>query len=78
MHRASSVDRSPPVARREPRLMAGVAAIEMRSGHTLGMLEFTAGVMEVYDVKALPGVRRAGMRANRSVAHAVHRITMPA
>jgi uncharacterized protein (TIGR03032 family) len=61
-NRVSRKDNPPPVACRHPGLMAGVAAIDGRSGHTLGVLEFTAGVTEVYDVKALPGVRRAGMQ----------------
>jgi hypothetical protein len=61
-NRVSRKDNPPPVACRRPGLIAGVAAIDGRSGHTLGMLEFTAGVTEVYDVKALPGVRRAGMQ----------------
>jgi uncharacterized protein (TIGR03032 family) len=61
-NRVSRKDNPPPVERRHPGLIAGVAAIDGRSGHTLGMLEFTAGVTEVYDVKALPGVRSAGMQ----------------
>jgi uncharacterized protein (TIGR03032 family) len=61
-NRISRKDNPPPVACRDPGLIAGVAAIDGRSGHTLGTLEFTTGATEVYDVKALPGVRRAGMQ----------------
>ena len=50
------------MTRRLSSLVAGVAAIDQQSGRTLGTLEFTAGVTEVYDVKPLVGVRRAGMQ----------------
>ncbi len=60
--RASRRDRPPPIAQRLQSLTAGVAAIDERSGEILGMLEFTSGVSEIYDVQVLPGIRRAGMQ----------------
>ena len=52
----------PPVTQRHDSLLAGVAAIDERTGQVLGLLEFASGVTEVYDVQALPGIRRAGMQ----------------
>ena len=52
----------PPVAQRLGALTAGVAAVAERTGEVLGLLEFTSGVTEVYDVQVLPGIRRAGMQ----------------
>jgi hypothetical protein len=61
-NRASRKENPPPVAQRTSSLIAGVAAIDRQSGRVLGTLEFSDGVTEVYDVKALPGIRRAGMQ----------------
>ncbi len=61
-NRVSRSGTPPPVARRTEALIAGVAAINERSGEVLGVLEFTSGVTEVYDVQPLPGIRRAGMQ----------------
>ncbi|MFZ3354816.1 MAG: TIGR03032 family protein [Xanthobacteraceae bacterium] len=52
----------PPVMGKARAMVAGVAAIDMKSGQILGGLDFTAGVTEVYDVQTLPGIRRAGMQ----------------
>jgi len=62
-NRASRKDRPPPVAQRLPSLSAGVAAIDERTGEILGMVEFTSGVTEVYEVQILPGIRRPGMQS---------------
>jgi hypothetical protein len=35
-----------------------VAVIDVRSGQTVAMLEFTSGCQELYDVQFLPGLRR--------------------
>ena len=51
----------PPIAQRLEALVAGVAAVDIKTGALLGMAEFTSGVSEVYDVQPLPGIRRAGM-----------------
>ena len=47
-----------PVQERHAELLAGVAVIDLRSGRRVGLLEFTSGCQEVYDVAVLPGVRR--------------------
>ena len=47
-----------PVQQRWPKLLCGVAVVDLRSGAQVGLLEFTAGVQELYDVRLLPGVRR--------------------
>ena len=39
-----------------------MAVVEQKSGHIIGLLEFTNGVSEVYDVQVIPGVRRAGLQ----------------
>ncbi len=52
----------PPVATQAKAMLAGVAAIDKKSGRILGGLDFTAGVTEVYDVQTLPGIRRAAMQ----------------
>ena len=46
-------------------LICGVAALERRSGRLLGWLRFDDSYQEVFDVKVLPGIRRAGMVSNR-------------
>ncbi|NEQ21969.1 MAG: TIGR03032 family protein, partial [Microcoleus sp. SIO2G3] len=47
-----------PVQQRFERLLCGVAVVDLRSGQLLGMLEFTAGCQELYDVEFLPSVLR--------------------
>ena len=47
-----------PVQERTTRLLCGVAVIDLRSGATIGMFEFTAGCEELYEVAFLPGARR--------------------
>jgi uncharacterized protein (TIGR03032 family) len=61
-NRVSRKENPPPIGRRISSPVAGIAAIDQQSGRILGALEFTAGVTEVYDVKVLPGIRRAGMQ----------------
>jgi uncharacterized protein (TIGR03032 family) len=60
-NRVSRKDNPPPIAQQVDRLIAGVAAIEAKTGEVLGIAEFHSGVSEVYDIQALPGIRRAGM-----------------
>ena len=48
-----------PVQRRFADLLCGVAAVDLRTGTVAGLLRFTAGVTEVFDVRVLPGLRRA-------------------
>jgi len=47
-----------PVQERNKNLLCAVAAIDLRSGNLVGMLEFTSGCHELYEVQFLPGVRR--------------------
>ncbi len=47
-----------PVQTRHPRLHCGVAIVDLRSGTSVGMLEFTEGCTELYDVRFLPGLAR--------------------
>jgi uncharacterized protein (TIGR03032 family) len=53
---------APPVAGQHPSLVAGIAAIDAKSGNILGAVEFD-GVTEVFDIQPLSGVRRAGMQS---------------
>jgi uncharacterized protein (TIGR03032 family) len=53
---ASAMDGVPLAARRDE-LKCGVAAIDMRSGKTVGLLEFQTAVEEVFDVQILRAVR---------------------
>lgn len=48
-----------PVQSRHADLTCGVAAIDLRTGRPLGVLTFTSGCTEVYDVRVVPGTRRA-------------------
>jgi uncharacterized protein (TIGR03032 family) len=47
-----------PVQQRHAKLLCGVAVVDARTGGTVGLLEFTAGCQEIFDVAWLPGVRR--------------------
>ena len=47
-----------PVQERFKELKCGVAVVDLRTGKSLGALEFTAGCREVFDVSWLPDVRR--------------------
>ncbi|MCU0878147.1 MAG: TIGR03032 family protein, partial [Pirellulaceae bacterium] len=46
-----------PIAERREDLKCGVAAVDLRSGRLLGMLEFQTAVEEIFDVQLLPGSR---------------------
>ena len=45
-----------PVAERFDRLLCAVAVIDLRTGATVGMFEFTAGCQELFEVQFLPGI----------------------
>lgn len=47
-----------PVQRRHEKLLCAVALLDLKDGQILGMLEFTSGCQELFDVQFLPGVRR--------------------
>jgi uncharacterized protein (TIGR03032 family) len=61
-NRVTRKENPPPIAQQGNPLIAGVAAIESKTGQLLGTAEFS-GITEVYDVQALPGIRRAGMHS---------------
>jgi uncharacterized protein (TIGR03032 family) len=65
-----------PVQQRFPALRCGLAVIDLRRGTTAGLLEFTAGCTEVYDVQMLPGVRRP-MLLNRDKEEVRQAFTAP-
>lgn len=46
-----------PLAERRYALKCGVAAVDLRKGRVVGLLEFQSAVEEVFDVQALPGAR---------------------
>jgi uncharacterized protein (TIGR03032 family) len=47
-----------PVQQRFDKLLCAVALIDLRDGTTLGMLEFTEGCQELFDIQFLPGLCR--------------------
>jgi uncharacterized protein (TIGR03032 family) len=47
-----------PVQQKHPRLLCGVAVVDLRSGAVAGMFEFTGGVQELFEVQFLPDVHR--------------------
>lgn len=46
-----------PIAARRDELKCGVAALDMRSGRLVGLLEFQTAVEEIFDVQLLSGIR---------------------
>ncbi|WP_241014646.1 TIGR03032 family protein [Burkholderia sp. Ac-20379] len=48
-----------PIEESRHALVAGIAALDAKSGALLGILEFFNGVDEVFDIQVMPGVRRA-------------------
>ena len=46
-----------PLAERRDELKCGVAAVDLRSGQIIGLLEFQTAVEEIFDVQLLPGLR---------------------
>ena len=47
-----------PIQQTNQKLLCGVAVIDLRTGSVVGMLEFTSGCQELYDIQFLPGVLR--------------------
>jgi len=56
IRRTSAMD-GVPLAERRNELKCGVAAIDLRSGQTIGLLEFQTAVEEIFDVQLLTGLR---------------------
>src|SRR5438874_3577434 len=46
-----------PLAERREQLKCGVAAVDLRSGQVIAILEFQTAVEEIFDVQTLPGLR---------------------
>jgi hypothetical protein len=46
-----------PIAERRDQLQCGVAAVDLRSGRLIGLLEFQTAVEEIFDVQLLPAIR---------------------
>ncbi|NYH20412.1 TIGR03032 family protein [Paraburkholderia bryophila] len=57
-------------------LVAGVAALDSRSGEVLGIMEFFNGVDEVFDVQVLPNILRAEILSPREWAETPSIATM--
>lgn len=47
-----------PVAMRHPDLLCGIAVIDLVTGRQRGLMRFTEGCSEIYDLRFLPGVQR--------------------
>jgi uncharacterized protein (TIGR03032 family) len=47
-----------PIQQRHPKLLCGVAVIDLRTGQQTAMFEFTSGVQELYEVLFLPNILR--------------------
>jgi uncharacterized protein (TIGR03032 family) len=54
--RPTSAMNGVPIAERRAELKCGVAVVDLRSGHVVGLLEFHSAVEEIFDVQLLPGV----------------------
>jgi uncharacterized protein (TIGR03032 family) len=52
-----------PIESESEALVAGVAAIEIKTGNVLGILEFITGVEEIFDLQVLPNIRRGEILA---------------
>ncbi|MBF2073360.1 MAG: TIGR03032 family protein [Synechococcales cyanobacterium C42_A2020_086] len=50
-----------PLQERFPRLICGVAVVDLSTGAVVGQLEFPSGCQELYDVKFLPGIYRPSL-----------------
>ena len=50
-----------PVQQKHAHLQCGVAVIHLSTGNQVGLLEFTAGCQEIFEVQFLPGIRRPNL-----------------
>jgi uncharacterized protein (TIGR03032 family) len=55
--RESSAMDGVPLASRRDELKCGIAAVDLRSGQIIGLLEFQTAVEEIFDAQLLPGLR---------------------
>ncbi len=56
IRRTSALD-GVPLAERREQLKCGVAAVDLRGGRVIALLEFQSAVEEIFDVQLLPGLR---------------------
>jgi len=50
-----------PIEEKLAKRICGVAVVNIRSGQTVGLFEFTGGVEEIYDIRVLDGVRQVNL-----------------
>ena len=50
-----------PVQQRHPQLLCGLAVVHLPTGNQVGLLEFTAGCQEIFEVAFLPRLRRPNL-----------------
>jgi uncharacterized protein (TIGR03032 family) len=55
--RSTSAMDGVPLAKWRDQLKCGIAVVDLRSGQTIGLLEFQTAVEEIFDVQLLPGLR---------------------
>jgi uncharacterized protein (TIGR03032 family) len=72
--RESNIFGGMPVQEKHPDLLCAAAVVSLRSGRCVGMLRFTAGCTEIYDLRFLPGVQRPNVLNldKDDVRHAIH------
>lgn len=46
-----------PIQKRVPKLLSGIAVVDLTNGKLVGTFEFTAGCTEIYDIQFVPGAR---------------------
>lgn len=46
-----------PIAEQRDQLKCGIAAVDLRRGQMIGLVEFQTAVEEIFDVQLLPGAR---------------------
>lgn len=50
-----------PIEEKVAKRLCGVAIVNIRTGQTVGIFEFTGGVEEIYDIRVLDGVRQINL-----------------
>lgn len=65
----SGKQEAPPIAKKHEELVCGVAAVERQTGRILGTLRFDRSYEEIFDVKVLPNIRRAGLLSTSDTGH---------
>lgn len=63
-----------PISKRKDSLRCGVCVVNVETGQTLASLEFERGVEELFDVSALPGLRRPTVRGPHATTDGHHEL----